>query len=129
MGVEFLTVDDVLRLHAVQVARYGGAQGIRDQGGLESAVAQPQAGFGGEYLHRDLFEMAAAYFYHLNKNHPFLDGNKRVGVHAALVFLAMNGMKVTAPGEDLYQLSMRVARGEASKPEISEFLRHHSEAV
>ena len=100
--VDFLTVADVLMLHAEQVDLYGGEQGVRDLGLLESAVAQPQAGFGGEYLHADLFEMAAAYLFHIVQNHPFLDGNKRAGAVAALVFLDVNGVEIDAPkGRDL----------------------------
>src|SRR5215471_18998527 len=68
---EFLTVDDVLELHAVQLTRYGGARGLRDRALLESAMAQPMASFGGTWLHPDLWSMAAAYLYHLVQNHPF----------------------------------------------------------
>ena len=84
---EFLTVEDVLQIHDEQLSAYGGATGIRDQGLLESAVAMPQASFGGAYLHEDLPHMAAAYAFHIAQNQPFLDGNKRTGLVAALVFL------------------------------------------
>jgi death on curing protein len=85
--VIFLSLDDILESHQNQIDTYGGGQGIRDIGLLESAIAQPEACFGGQFLHADVFEMAAAYLYHLVMNHPFVDGNKRVGLEAALIFL------------------------------------------
>jgi death-on-curing protein len=94
---DFLSLEDVLCLHADQVRLFGGHEGVRDLGLLESAIAQPQAMFGGEYLHHDIFEMAAAYVFHLVQNHPFCDGNKRTGVVAALVFLDFNGVEIDAP--------------------------------
>jgi death-on-curing protein len=87
MAVLFLTVEDVESLHDEQLARYGGSAGVRDRGALESAVATPQATFGGEHLHATVFEMAAAYAFHIAQNQPFVDGNKRAGLNAALVFL------------------------------------------
>ena len=82
----FLTLEEVVRIHGDQIARYGGLEGIRDLGLLQSALAMPEAGFGSQYLHEDLASMAAAYLFHLVQNHPFADGNKRVGIVAALVF-------------------------------------------
>lgn len=83
---EFLSLEDVLLIHDEQLEAYGGIQGIRDKGLLESAVMTAQASFGGEYLHQDLFEMAAAYAFHIAENQPFLDGNKRTALVSALVF-------------------------------------------
>ena len=80
---DFLDIEDVLELHALQLARYGGADGVRDRGLLESAVAQPQATFDGAFVHDGLFAMAAAYLFHIVQNHPFIDGNKRAGAAAA----------------------------------------------
>ncbi|MBI3855807.1 MAG: Fic family protein, partial [Planctomycetes bacterium] len=77
MTLLFLSTESVQRIHEDQIQRYGGSLGIRDMGLLESAVAMPQAGSGGQYFHTDLYEMAAAYLFHLVKNHPFVDGNKR----------------------------------------------------
>ena len=76
MDPEFLVIDDVLDIHERQLAQFGGGGGIRDRGLLESAVAAPQASFGGEWLHSDIFEMAAAYAFHIAENQPFIDGNK-----------------------------------------------------
>jgi death-on-curing protein len=81
----FLSLDDVLESHAEQIATYGGSDGIRDLNLLQSALAQPMATFDGSHLHADLFEMASAYLFHIELNHPFVDGNKRVGLEAALV--------------------------------------------
>jgi death-on-curing protein len=88
---EFLELEDVFELHAESIERYGGDSGVRDQGLIESAVAVPRQSFGGEYLHVTLFEMAAAYAFHLAENQGFVDGNKRSGLAAATAFLAMNG--------------------------------------
>ena len=120
---DFLSVDDVLALHADQVALYGGEPAVRDLGLLESAVAQPRATFGGQLLHQDIFEMAAAYLFHIVQNHPFLDGNKRTGAIAALVFLDLDGIEIDAPKGSIYDLTMSVAKGETGKGQIAEFFR------
>ena len=80
MSPTLLALDDIIESHAEQIAAYGGGEAIRDLGLLQSAIAQPQAMFEGQYLHAGIFEMAAAYLYHLVMNHPFVDGNKRVGL-------------------------------------------------
>lgn len=119
----FLTLDEVLRLHVYQVEHFGGDRGVLNRDLLESAIAQPQQGFGGAFLHKDLASMAAAYLYHIVMNHPFADGNKRTGMHAALVFLELNGYELDVPVDAAEQLTLRVARGEAEKPEIADFFR------
>lgn len=86
---------------------------------LESAVAQAQASFAGELVHQGLFEMAAAYLFHIVSNHPFVDGNKRAGLLAALVFLEINGIAIERPSEELFELTMAVAEGRASKREAA----------
>ena len=83
MSVEFLDVADVMAFHATQLARYGGLEGVRDAGLLASAVAMPQATFGGEFLHDGVFSMAAAYAFHIAENQPFVDRNKRAALRAA----------------------------------------------
>lgn len=128
MAIEFLTVEDVLEIHGDQVKRYGGEHGVRDLGLLESAVQQPQAGFGGEHLHADIYEMAAAYAYHIVQNHPFHDGNKRTGAATALVFLDINGIDIEAPKGRLHKLILATATGNTTKPEIAEFFRAHVHA-
>jgi death-on-curing protein len=101
----FLLIETVLALHAEQIGVFGGMHGTRDRGLLESALAQPEATFEGEYLHLSLHEMAAAYLYHVVRNHPFLDGNKRTGYVAALVFLAVNGAPTDDEFEELYDVT------------------------
>ena len=119
----FLTLDEVLALHADQLERYGGDPGLRDLGLLESALATPRATFGKAYLHGSLPEMAAAYLFHLVGNHPFVDGNKRVGLAAAIAFLGLNGLWLEADPGQLGDLVMRTARGAASKAEVAEYVR------
>jgi death on curing protein len=122
----FLSVDEVIVLHDMQLDRFGGLHGTRDTGLLESAVAMPQAGFAGHFVHEDLFEMAAAYLFHLVKNHPFIDGNKRVGFHAALVFSQLNGCLIEMPDDDAYDLVIATAEGRATKADIAAAFRQHA---
>lgn len=119
----FLELDQILRLHQDLIDRYGGDHGTRDIGLLQSAIAQPQASFGGQVLHADVFEMAGAYLYHIVQNHPFIDGNKRTGAAAAIVFLAINDIKITADEDGLVDLTLAVATGQAGKSRIAEFFR------
>ena len=123
MGPAFLTLAEVMEIHQDQICRYGGSLGVRDAGLLQSAVAMPAAAFSGKYLHSDLHEMAAAYLFHLVQNHPFVDGNKRVGAVAAAVFLAVNDLELRASEDDYEQLVMSVARGEIGKSTVAEFFR------
>lgn len=115
----FLDVDDVLEMHASLLEIHGGSAGLRDRGLLESAVAQPQTSFGGELVHEGLFAMAAAYLFHIASNHPFVDGNKRTGMLAAVVFLDVNGIGIDHPSDDIYELTMGVAEGRIDKSAIA----------
>src|SRR5262245_36266783 len=126
MSPTFLSLDEALEIHGDQIARYGGSDGIRDLGLLQSALAQPQASFGGQFLHADVFEMAAAYLFHIVQNHPFVDGNKRVGAVAAIVFLLINDQDTTASSAELESLVMGVAQGQKTKLEIAQFFREHA---
>lgn len=126
MTPAFLSCDDVLAIHQDLILSYGGSEGVRDLGLLQSALAMPQADFGGQYFHTDLFEMAAAYLFHLAKNHPFIDGNKRVGATAALVFLEINGVSIETSNESLVETTLAVAAGKLSKGAVAEFLRKHA---
>ncbi len=126
MAPFFLDISHVLRTHMSLIEKYGGKTGVRDVGLLRSAIAMPQASFGGEFLHKDIFEMAAAYLFHIVQNHPFIDGNKRAGAAAAIIFLDMNGVDVEADEEGLVDLTLRVACGKAGKTgktEIADFFR------
>jgi death-on-curing protein len=120
--ITFLNLGEVLEIHRDQIARYGGLPGLRDLDLLKSAVAMPQATFDGEFLHTDSSEMAA-YLFHIVGNHPFLDGNKRVGAVACLVFLELNGYEFTAPEKELAEIVFALARGEVSKADIAIFVR------
>lgn len=122
-AVRFLSLEQVLAIHADQVRRYGGGLGVRDLGLLKSALAMPQASFSGQYLHPTLHEMAAAYLFHLTQNHPFLDGNKRIGLAAAIAFLGLNDTWLESDPAELLEMVLSVARGEIGKPEIAVFLR------
>lgn len=126
MDPDFLGLDEVLEIHRDQIERYGGTSGIRDIGLLQSALAVPASGFGGRYLHGDVFEMAAAYLFHIVQDHPFLDGNKRTGAAAALVFLMMNGVELDADEEAFETLVRSVAEGKANKAAAAEFFRKHA---
>ena len=119
----FLTLAEVVEIHADQVDRYGGQDGVRDLGLLESALAQPEASFGGEWLHKDRYEMAAAYAYHLCQNHPFVDGNKRAALACALVFLELNGLSLRDPKGVLKGAMLRMASGKLSKAALANLLR------
>ena len=119
MSPVFLTVDEVLELHAFQIEQFGGDPTIRDMGLLESAVAQPSQQFGGQFLHEDLTAMAAAYLFHIAQNHPFADGNKRSGLHAALTFLAMNDIDLEIPTDQGEALVIGVATGQIGKSEVA----------
>lgn len=121
----FLTLDEILALHADQVERYGGTHGIRDLALLESALAAPPATFAGAYLHPTLPEMAAAYLFHLVRNHPFLDGNKRVGLAAAIAFLGLNDRWLEADPDAVADLVVAVAVGTMGKSEVAVFVKQH----
>jgi death-on-curing protein len=122
---EFLTFDDVLALHADRIDKYGGSLGLRDAGGLSSAIGMASATFGGAFLHPTLAEMAAAYLFHVSQVHAFVDGKKRVALAAALAFLALNGHEIIADPDALYDICIRVAAGEASKAAAAVFIERH----
>lgn len=114
----FLTLDEVLEIHQEQIEKYGGSSGLRDAAGLESAVATPQATFGGEFLHASIPAMLAAYLFHLCQNHAFIDGNKRVGANAAITFLFMNDWEPTFDEAELVDLVLAVATSRLPKPDL-----------
>ena len=124
----FLGLEEALAIHQDQIERYGGRPGIRDMGLLQSALAMPRAGSGGQYFHADLYEMAAAYLFHIVKNHPFVDGNKRVGAMAAFIFLELNGIPLKASGAAFEKLVLSVAGEGSYKAVIAGFFRKHAKA-
>ena len=121
--IRFLTVAEVLLIHQDQISRYGGSLGLRDASLLSSAVAMPEAKFSGKYLHEDLFEMAAAYLFHLCQNHAFVDGNKRVGLVACLIFLDLNGVFLEDSNGDFYNMVIDITSGKIGKKEVASLLR------
>ena len=99
MDYYFFSYQQVLKIHNNLIVSYGGSNGVCDKNLLTSALAQPCASFQGTYLHKTLFEMGAAYLFHVTCNHPFVDGNKRIGIMLALLFLSLHGIEVDC-GED-----------------------------
>jgi len=128
MPIRFLSLARVLRIHRSCIEMYGGDPAVRDMGLLESALGQPRASFGGQYLHEDIAAMAAAYLFHIVSNHPFVDGNKRTGAGAAFVFLRMNDVKVTADEQEFENVTLQVAQGKISKEVVAEFFRQNIRA-
>jgi len=120
---EFLTLEEVLEIHRLQLERWGGADGIRDLGALESAIAQPRATFGGEHLHEDVFAMAAAYAFHIAEAQAFLDGNKRTAVDSALTFLALNGFRILDQKLALFDAMIEVSQHAMTKRRLAQLLR------
>ncbi len=125
----FLTLDEVLALHADQIERYGGSPGLRDVELLESALAAPRATFGSGFLHATLPEMAAAYLFHVVRNHPFVDGNKRAGLAAAIAFLGLNDVWLEADEDAVAALVIAVADGRIGKPEFAVFVKEHAQEL
>lgn len=122
-GPVFLTLADLIEGHAGAIHQFGGQEGIRDLALLESAHAQAEASFGGQWLHEDIFEMAAAYGFHICQNHPFFDGNKRAALAATLLFLELNGSSVFDPKEVLWLSVLKIAKGLMTKKEFAAVLR------
>jgi death-on-curing protein len=125
-----LTVEIVREIHTEAMARFGGSDGVREIALLESAVAAPQASFGGKSPYRDLAEVAAAYLYYLCRNHPFVDGNKRAALGACIVFLRLNGVEPQVDGPEWEDLVLAIAAGALDRGEatarLREFLPEHT---
>jgi len=123
---DFLTTDVVLRIHARSLAEFGGLGGISDPGAVESAVMAVQNHF--NYTGGDIFDLAAVLLWHLGRDHPFADGNKRAALASAMVFLAINGIDL-AQNDDLFEaMTLSVARGEMEKAQVAEILRNADRA-
>ena len=123
--MRYLSLQEVISLHSLLISQSGGSDGLRDRGALESAVAQPEASFGGEDLYADLASKAAALGHSLIQNHPGVDGNKRIGHGAMEVFLLLNGHEIDASVDDQEKIIIEVASGKVSRIELSEWLREH----
>ena len=125
----FLSVADVIEIHERVITEFGGHAGLRDRGLLESAVAMPHAMFSGQYLHAELPDMAAAYHYHLCANHPFVDGNKRVAVTAAEVFLLANGLELHCTDGELEEITLGNASSLLTKEQVTKFYTLHTRKI
>lgn len=125
----YLSVEQVLRLHSQQLHRYGGDNGVRDRGLLESVLARPAATYGGEDLYPDLPAKAAALMHSLVLNHPFVDGNTRVGAHAAIVFVIVNDWEFLAAPDELVEITLDVAAGKVEVEALTIWFRHRMRAV
>ena len=119
----YLSIEQVEELHRIQIEIYGGSVGCRDSGGLEAAVARPMMTFGGEDLYPDVAAKAAALMHSLVANHPFVDGNKRVGAHAAPVFIELNDWAATIAPQKLEDVTMEVARGNIDNEPLTIWFR------
>lgn len=123
--MRYLSLQEVISLHSLLIAQSDGSSGLRDRGALESAVAQPEASFGGQELYPDLATKAAALGHSLIQNHPFVDGNKRVGHATMEVFLLLNGHEIDAPVDDQEKIIIDVASGKVSRIELSQWISKH----
>ena len=118
-----LTVDIVREIHTEAIARFGGSHGVRDMALLESAIAAPQAGYGGKSLYLDVVEIAAAYLFYLCRNHPFIDGNKRAALGACIVFLRLNGVEPKPDAPEWEEMTLAVAASVLDRDETTARLR------
>ena len=129
MEPTFLTKEQVLFLHELAIQEHGGSLGLRDEGLFESALEMPKAGFGGTYFHETIYHMGAAYLFHMVKNHPFVDGNKRIGLLCAVAFFGMNDIKLTLSNQRAIDLTMKLASESVFKEEIAKIFEENSVLV
>lgn len=123
--MRYLTLDEVLDLHAALLQQSGGMPGVRDQNVLDSAIAQPAMAFGGLDLYPTLADKAASLGFSLVMNHPFFDGNKRVGHAAMETFLVLNGFELSAPTDEQEQVVLQLAAGQMKRQDFTDWVRSH----
>jgi len=123
--MRYLTLGEVLDLHRRVIEQSGGAEGVRDLGGVESAVAQPQMTFGGDELYPTIESKATALCFSLVMNHPFVDGNKRIGHAAMETFLVMNGFDLAADVDDAEKIILTLAAGNLPREELLDWVKSH----
>ena len=126
MAIQFIPEEIVPIIHQDLLRRFGGKAGIRDSNLLFSALAQPKMTAGKKSLHKTLFDNAAAYGFHVCRNHPFIDGNKRVAFVLMVIFLDCNGWELQSTEEEAYETIMLLASGKLTKPALSSWLKEHS---
>ena len=125
----YLTLEQVLLIHEDQILRYGGSSGLRDLPLLESAVFRPQSTFGGEDLYPTVFDKAAALMHSLILNHVFVDGNKRTGAAAMLVFLELNGYRLKVAQNALVKAAIAVESKKWNIKKIALWLKKHTKKI
>lgn len=123
--MKILTKEQILMLHSQLIDAFGGASDLRDDALLDSAISSPFQTYGGEALYPTILDKASRLCFGLVKNHPFVDGNKRIGAHAMLVFLAINGIMLEYTDDELISLILSVAAGKLSDADILSWLQHH----
>lgn len=124
-NINFVPKQIILLFHEQLIQLYGRDSGIRDEKLLDSALEQPKAIFEGSFLHETIFEMAAAYGFHICKNNPFGDGNKRVSLVAMDAFLQENGYEIIASEKETYKIILALSSGEVSKQELSKWIKEN----
>ena len=124
--MKYLTLDEVIAIHDSMIEEYGGSHGIRDLGLIQSAIARPQASFGGEDLYPTLFDKAAALFHSLMFNHAFVDGNKRTTISVTARFLAINGYALEVSQKEFVDFPLRVENNHLGQEDIAEWLKKYS---
>jgi death on curing protein len=129
MAVHFIPDVIVPIMHADLIKRYGGIPGVRDRGLLASALAQPRMTAQKRFLHRTIFDKAAAYGFHVCRNHPFVDGNKRIAFVLMDIFLLKNGWKLDASEEEAFETMITLASGNLTKTDLSTWLKVHSSKI
>lgn len=122
--IKFFTLEQVIEIHDALLEEHGGLSGIRDMNLLSSAVSMPRITMFGENLHKSVFEMAAAYLFHIVQNHPFIDGNKRTGAFTALLFLELNNATVNFSDELFEEVVVHVAQGKVKKQQVALFFQY-----
>ena len=125
-NTKFLGKEFILYFHQTLINEYGGSQGLRDEGLLESALSQARMTIDGQYLHQDIFEMAAAYGFHICQNHAFIDGNKRLALVAMDTFLQMNGWELIADEKETYVTMLQLAAGDITKQQLTHWIKAHA---
>lgn len=121
----FFDYDQVVKIHSLLVANTGGTDGVRDKNLLESALKTPFQTFDGSELYQTILDKASQFCYSLIENHPFLDGNKRIGVHLTLLFLKLNGVELSYSQNELIEFGLNIASGKVNKEEIKNWLHSH----
>ena len=128
-NVNFIPKKIILYFHEQLIQIYGGSPSIRDESLLDSAIQQPKSSFDGNYLHNSIFEMASAYGFHLCKNHPFIDGNKRVALVAMDTFLQNNGYEISASEKETYKIIIELSAENLSKSELTQWLKQNTTSI